>query len=348
MTERRTVLNFLDAHADARICEYDQAGFDEKLSHRLRGKANSGYCAGVCIEWLRRVLQGGNKSLIPKKDKNKETRRLALTARTEMSMAVYLKVKARSEQPYTGGKFQERYEAAGAFISEVHGLLKGTSQHEYLLPRSVLDSFKLATGKSMAETIDRNDQKIERATLEACYNVMFDWEEKHLEALKTHMSDTRLPPAVLCWGDVHAKLDSYHNGIREQYGARSPTKRPFSGIRPLEDARGKDRQSTSPQRAILEAIGSDMFTQGRGMLFEVLTTDGGGHGQGVFREAERVYLHLDPNFGVWRCDKRQLAEQMQYLWVDGGDKKSGIYPDLDMVPKGMYRYSIWETVPREQ
>ena len=54
MTDYNTALNKLKSYGEL-VGQFNQALYAEKL---LEKKNVKGYCVGVCIDWMRRILQG--------------------------------------------------------------------------------------------------------------------------------------------------------------------------------------------------------------------------------------------------------------------------------------------------
>jgi hypothetical protein len=137
-------------------------------------------------------------------------------------------------------------------------------------------------------------------------------------------------------------MDPFHTGMNSENG-RDQTRRPYAGIKPVAGAAGFLECSTLAL-AVNSAIEKACFTEGRGMILEVLTGTGrseAGHAHGLYKEGDDLYLFLDPNFGVFRYSKARVSEAMAYLWVNGGDTGIGYYPEDKSFPSGHYSYTTF-------
>jgi hypothetical protein len=65
MTDYNTALIKLKSYGEL-VGQFNQASYAEAL---LEKKNVKGYCVGVCIDWMRRILQGAKGSLLPEKDR---------------------------------------------------------------------------------------------------------------------------------------------------------------------------------------------------------------------------------------------------------------------------------------
>lgn len=349
MTELATVRSYLNGRGGKNICFFSQKKQADKLLPKAQEKLGKktlpdkvvnlamggGYCSGVCMEWLRRVLQGGKNTLNPSK---LEEERYA--ARTAIGVKAFEWLSQRYR--YTGGIYNTRLDEANELTSLLEEA-RDTHPGDIPLSPEILQLWTKVTGSPLPVNF------FTQTSMAGVLALV----EKHQKAerykeYEAHMMSTDRPPMpTVLWGDAALlkDLDAHHAGIRAMYD-RKPTKKPFSGIRCVEDQNGWKKKYTTPQNAMHAAAQSTHFTQGMGMMFVVWQQDGGSHAHGVYNLKDKeYYLFLDPNFGVWAWPYRGLLEGMKYLWLDGGDTSIGIYPENDAKPNGMYEYTLWEKVP---
>lgn len=313
-----------------RVGQFNQA----KYALTLLEKKTSGYCLGVCMDWMRRILQGAKGDLRPeaagRADKERISRLRQTTARGFKAYAVVETLLQNSKKGYEDLKLV--YANFSQLSRELYALSK-VVQPTYVLTSPLKEKLK-------KETLTRKE-------LEALYDSVCA-KQADLDKTLTPEEEQRqqLPPAALLWGGIVAKMDPFHAGMNEQF-SRGQTRRRYAGIGPVKDgaARGAHLTVTA---ALNWALGQSCFSTGRGMIFEVLTTEDPtdnrseeGHAHGLYKENNDSYLFLDANFGVFRYPQASLCTAVAYLWENNDVTGEAYYPENKMHPIGQFSYTTF-------
>jgi hypothetical protein len=221
MTDYLRVFNKLSSYG-VMVGKFNQALYAEKL---LNKKDVNGYCLGVCMDWMRRILQGGKPSLQPGEGKTAEERLSRLKQTTTRGFAAYTVAGSVREQSIK--KFDDLnnlFIKVGKVTRELYNLSR-KKQTSYTLP--------LPLQKTLNELKNPVKATISRSELETLYEKVCELEgklEKRLE-LESEKRKT-IPPAALLWGGIVAKMDPLHTGMNSKHG-RGQTTRRYAGIGPV-------------------------------------------------------------------------------------------------------------------
>jgi hypothetical protein len=292
MTEHKTALNKLKSYGEL-VGQFNQALYAEKL---LEQKNIKGYCVGVCMDCMRRILQGAKGSLLPEKDQRPRLKQTA--ARGFEAYTVTGSLLAESKATFADRN--ALFIRVGKATRELH-TISTTAKDSYNLPSFIQQTLKLINVPVKA-TISRKE-------LEDAFKKASEFENTFEKFIEGEAGKRKaIPPAALLWGGIVAKMDPFHTGMNSENG-RDQTRRPYAGIKPVAGAAGFLECSTLAL-AVNSAIEKACFTEGRGMILEVLTGTGrseAGHAHGLYKEGDDLYLFLDPNFGVFRYSKARVS-----------------------------------------
>jgi hypothetical protein len=335
MTTKSEVRAFLTGADREKICFFEQCSLGKVYlnmeNEEQKEAAKDGFCTGVCLEWLRRVLQGGNASLIHQGNKDKVSRaieKVKMSYRAQRTTKDPVLPKTKEEVSY-----EEWQRLKDHFIDLVN---RDQNRQEFTLGPNAVALAKKCFDTSLPMPLSRN-------TMNALIDLFKTQEDAKCKAYDDSISArTGKSRAVVGWVNVVGDLDKARQIIRNQTTGRTQTKRAYAGIRPLESESTSWYEGDSPASAVLEALMATGFATGKGMIFDVGTGPSTGHAHGLYREAEDRFLFLDPNFGVFRYDQQSVLQVMDYLWLNGGTTKKGINSESDLVCNGFYRYSLFE------
>lgn len=237
MTDYNTVFIKLSSYG-VLVGKFNQALYADKL---LKKKDVKGYCQGVCVDWLRRILQGGKASLQPGEGSLEERQsRLKQTAARGFAAFTFA-VSAREDSKTKFASLNDLYEKVGKVVRELY-TLSTKIQPSYPLP--------LEMQKTLVELKNPVKPTITRTELETLYEKLSVLED-NLKARLEGESTKRLniPPAAMLWGDIVAKMDPFHAGMSSRNG-RALTTRSYAGIAPVDGGQLYWIARPSPPRSI--------------------------------------------------------------------------------------------------
>lgn len=189
MTDYLTVFNRLSSYG-ALVGKFNQALYAEKL---LKKRDVNGYCLGVCMDWMRRILQGGKPSLQPGEG-SLEERQSRLKQTTARGFAAYTFAgSAREESSAKFADLNDLFKKVGKVTRELYAL-STKIQPSYSLP--------LPLQKTLDELKNPVKATISRKELETLYDKLVVLEEKLEERLELESKSEKLSLLQHCCGET--------------------------------------------------------------------------------------------------------------------------------------------------
>jgi hypothetical protein len=350
--KRAAILQKLDGWGTP-VCHYQQATqVLVKDAGKTPGEQSMGICAGVSLEWLRRVILKGKDTLYSGDPTNpvgtKGTKKYTKEQRWEMTQNAIYHIDSRKaaallhDHSITGDfddtarqelddlpqlkqdlkKAREALTIGGGNLVPVSAISDKVAQFAKgygMNPKSLLPA-QLARLEKSAES---RESSILHSAKERAY---VQWKGKDAFSIETGVfKECSKDLANQCFDEKGIELRARFSGLKVVDGAN---KLKVNTVKPLE--------------AIKAALGNPLFEETRGLWFFVSFQDKDGratdghasavyYGQGV-----RKFLFLDPNFGLWRMTDSGVKLAVHFLYNEGGP-----YGDDGSIPRG-FEYSIWE------
>lgn len=295
----------------ARLGTRQGGGFDQTsfATHRVAEGADlsGGYCAGVALDWCRRVLLSradrdanflsyskanyGNAGPRGMSRQEATTRRMALAFREQgkpyVSETELQKVKAFLPQLLN----LPEHPAAGPYD---RGVRPTRQQAEMLLKFWTLgrDEIDLTLVVPAQLSKERVREVIALAQTRR--------DQQH-EALSADGRE---------WGNMAQLMDARFRQIRAGEG-RQVSNRPFSGIRVL---RSKTQQAYSSAGHWRAALSREGYSLGCCTLLSLAPRAGSGHAVAVYQRGADSFDFFDPNYGAFRMTADNLDSCFQHLF----------------------------------
>jgi hypothetical protein len=315
-----------------------------------------GWCTGVSLEWLRRVIIKGREDLstpstintlfggrgypigpaeatIYKKALADESDKLGKkeTRWAETQEGVY----AASRQAFlaTNPTVKRTIDQLGEWLEEVNEAKRVKSSY-YTVPAQLLNYAKDHKYASPnASKLAANDLDRLQKHLDDQYKKAYD--DGHEKWRKE--CPIELGVFQACSKDLEkATFDDKAMDLRAR----------FSGLNVVVGANALKVNTTKAFAATKQALQDPELTVRRGLIFGVLEKGGsGGHTHAVYysQNNPRKYLWLDPNYGVWRMTGPHVMRAMIYLY-DHTDVigEKGVYQVNGLLVPTGFEYTIWE------
>ncbi len=245
-----------------------------------RGQVDEGFCKGVCIDWTRRVLQGGGSAFTVKEQRK--------TPQTVRQATIQLNIESRNED----------YNKTVAVRSRLV-----TIYNQNLAQNSVQLPLQLQT--DIQEYIDFTPVP----------NRTYDMDRvgRWLTLLR-ETSQQQDHTTEVGWQAFVTMMDGEHLRLRREQ-VRSGSNRPFSHIRII--ASRNRTQYAGITAATDELLQLDEFVASTVLLLGFGLTSNGrdtGHAVAVHRVDGAIYRLLDPNYGVFQYSLNGVASALRYLF----------------------------------
>lgn len=300
MTASAEVLSYLDG-LGSRLDEFDQ-GARQAEARITAGQVDEGFCRGICTDWLRRVIQGGNPWYDPAIQRiggpPKPTKTPAQVADRKEQQTLRM----ASLHMHTGGNtlpattFQERLRKARKELADLYN--RNLEASELAIPADLLQRVHEFQGFE-----DR-----------AKYSMGFI--QKVLKSMKEMILEADPDQS---WSSVAAAMDTHFADKRTEAGRHEPRK-PFSGITAglAQVARENYHGLDAASDALLKADG---FVPGAGLIagFRISVPKGremqeSGHAIAVFKLNENLFYFFDPNYAIHRYTRTAVVQAIEYLF----------------------------------
>lgn len=269
-------------------------------------QVDEGYCNGVCIDWIRRVVLGGGIVMNNPTNLNSQVWRQATTQ---------IRIKSKTTQ-------------RSAIIGVRNDLVLVSNQQLNQDPKTIS---ALLAGR-VRQYINFNLRPDGRYPAESVRQWL---------TLLAEMRDEADHTLQVGWTAFAHNLDTYHRQQRAQAG-KDNSSRPFSEIKILSST---DRRTYvgGIEGAMNELLQLDEFTPGTALLLgfgiDLANHTKSGHAVAVYRPDVMAYLLFDPNYGVFRCptigrvlgalcylfdeDDRGAQEGTEPIYGEDGDTVTG-------------------------
>jgi hypothetical protein len=300
MTTPAQVLAYLDTLGGVRLDEFDQ-GVRQGEARITKGQVDEGFCRGVCTDWLRRVIQGGNPWYDPairrvdQQAKPKKTPEQVAAHKEEQTLRMATIQLRSGGNAVPATTFQERL---------------GKAQDELLaLYNSNLEATELAIPADLLRRV----HEFQTFDDQAKYSMTF------IGQLLDALGEQVKPDADRSWPSFAAGMDKYFAGQRGAQTRHAP-KKLFSGIAAgltqvsYENYHGLDAAAD----ALLDA---DEFVPGTGVIagFRINVPKGGkmessGHAVAAFRHNNDLFEFFDPNYAIYRFNRAAVIKAIEYLF----------------------------------
>jgi len=264
------------------------------------GQVDEGFCKGVCVDWTRRVLQGGNSIFTQKQE------RIAFQTNRQATAQLNIESRNASYNKLIGVRNQ---------LVNAYNPVRNQPTMQIAAPLQ----------SSLMEYIDF------QPTTNRTYNTsrVAQW-----LTLLSEIGETYDHTSEVGWTAFVQVMDRLHLQKRQEQ-QRTGSSRPFSHIRIL--AAAKSKQYASIRAAMNELLQLDTFVEGTVLLlgFGIRTsTSNTGHAVAVHRINLGSYRFLDPNYGVFDYNLSGVFSALLYLF--GTDYGTPIYGEgTDQVTRGV-------------
>jgi hypothetical protein len=313
-----------------------------------------GWCTGVSLEWLRRVMIKGKEDL-------------ATTTNTLFGGRGY------PIGPAEAAKYKRMLADGGDNLEKKETRWEETQKGVYAASRQAF----LATNPTVKTTIDRLGEWLEEVgetqrVKKQYYTVsapLLKYAKEHnyasanapnlsshdLDRLKKHLNeqyDKTYDDGHEKWrkecpielGVFKACSEDLENATFDDKAVELRAR--FSGLNVVVGANASKVNTTKAYEATTQALRDPELTVRRGLIFGVLEKGGsGGHSHAVYysQNNPKKYLWLDPNYGVWRMTMAHVLRAMIYLYdhTDVQGEKGVYQVNGLLVPTG-FEYTIWE------
>jgi len=260
--------------------------------------AGEGFCKGVCMDWARRILQGG-KVRFSGTGLDSQTHRQA-----EISLVIDHQDARQKEVAALNKELTALYNEA--VRAKKHELTIPVGTHTKLL--KYRESLGFVVSRTMTYHMDDVDK----------------WTDT-LSALQDTCNHRTAPG----WAALVHTIDNYHLEQRRKAAKKKPT-RPFSHIEILESKAPESYSSVADALSIL--IRLPAFDKHTVMLLGFGLTKSGtksGHAVAVYKRNDGKFLMLDPNYGVFGYDVKGLISALGYLFAGSKTLGGPIYGEDD-------------------
>lgn len=251
--------------------------------HLVRGQVDEGYCNGICIDWARRVLQGGKATFTDKEERKgiQAVRQATIQMRIESNDETHSAV------------INTRNALAGAFNQHLDGSpVPITSQLENDLLRYI--QFQPAPNRTY------DNDRVER------------W-----LSLLEEVADTYNHRTETGFAEFVRAIDAAHIEFRQQQ-ERGPSTRPFNHIKILKSTARQPYPSVATaanQLLQLNIFAPDtVLLLGFGLVSRNRNT---GHAVAFHRVDNTTYRFLDPNYGMFEYNLQGAYSALIYLFGAG-------------------------------
>jgi hypothetical protein len=265
----------------------------------LPGQVDGGFCNGVCLDWMRRVVQGGHSWYDPARTARQQPLSQAQINERKIAQTMRMgtiHMRTGGDTPPVSTPEQRLYAARGVLIDLYNANLQA---EELQVPAALVRQIKEFA------TFDDEPNHI--------YSTAF------LGQLIDLLNGPRAPSGQTSWRAVAVGMDTYFNNARRGAG-RNDTSRPFTGITVASHTGMTIYPGLgAATNAIFAANGFNIDT---GIIagFEILIPQPNaparvsGHSVALFRRANNSYDFFDPNFGVYRYNQGGVTQAINYLF----------------------------------
>ena len=279
-----------------------------RASEYLEGKKEfaEGFCEGVCIDWIRRVLQEGRVAFSDMRAQSQTRRQAAVWS-----------------------ALQPRY-AIIALSDRVKAVYNQQLGKDVTLPPDLEEDLVEYYMKKKIEFKCRPGRVYPRTLIENLY--------KDLDT----RADSEHHTTTAGWAAFAHRLDDFHRKQREKMQQeamknapmKGASRKPFIHIKIIDSAE-ETIYGSSVRVAIEKLLKLNGFQPKTALLLGfVLIHNGGktGHAVAVFRPNDLNYVLFDPNVGVFRYKTQgEVVKALKYLFYadfKDGDFKGSVYPSL--------------------
>ena len=256
----------------------------QRLQFLQSGQVDEGFCKGVCLDWARRVLQGGDPSF-EKPGQRIEGDHPSLRRQTLRQATIQLR--AGSKKLVGTTRAQRRYNTCSDLIDIYN---RNLSRSTVALPADLVTrvtEFFTFTDRPAEYAMTRVDDWINRLNVPEAG-----------------------PASDIEWRAFAQSMDNYCTQTNKA------SSRPFTGIRILAST-NRDPYA-SAETAIDTMLGLHQFAAGTVMIagFGLRLHNGtnSGHAVAMHKLNTGKFMFLDPNYGVFEYTQANLKKALMYLF----------------------------------
>jgi hypothetical protein len=269
--------------------------------------AKDGFCAGVCLEWIRRAVLRGKFSLRKVETESAEFNAKkaaefeAKLARTHNMISVV----GRSAGAYSNVQLDQWLEDVRGVSDEAGAYKFEPALVRYAMTKKDKWGHVIAFGENAY--LDKHKRRDLAEVLES-----------EIEAAKS-MIEVAFQENDVSW---HAKAFQSPESARAMDEGRRKGKVKSSTASYADLELVGSRKCTGPltaKKAIREALSDSRFNVGMGLYFALRTQGGPGHANAIFKYFDSdfnqaMYYFLDPNYGIWKFSGDSLLVAVKTLY----------------------------------
>jgi hypothetical protein len=290
-------------------------------------RLTEGYCEGVCLDWIRRVLQGGRPSFSPqaiKSDNPEQTRKLKIQSQAARQAHAFLNwgsimnqlqdqrapvIKQRYVDEWNKAK-DSKIDALEELEDHLLQLITSTkaSQTTIDLTPTILNEITQCFGITIPRTNDATK-------IEQLYNAI----PKRKQKINVEKLD---PGAILSRVRQDVRQEAWNQFAAASSGV-SPKKRSFDNISLLFSEPTQENLNINTVLTKLSDVGTNDIKSSRAVKMNIGGTQAGAlffHSTASYLDpglGKNKYLFLDPNYGIFAYAdwKTGVMKAIAYLYT---------------------------------
>ena len=263
--------------------------------HLQAGQVDEGFCQGVCIDWIRRVLQEGKPAFSDTRSASQTLRQATIQLTSEDKTARLNSMINLSNQlkKIWNDQICVKHQAEATLPEDVETQLKNYFEFAPA-PNRI---YKKERIKNFYESLDARSQS------------------------QNHLTEPG-------WQAFAQQLDTYHREQRAE-AKEKESRRPFTHIKIIKSANRQHYGNSTAEGALQVLLQMDEFKVKTvlqlGFGLKVNGKDEG-HAVAIFRPDELRYTLFDPNYGVFTYNKiNGVYSALKNLFYKLDDGKKPVY-----------------------
>ncbi len=326
---RATVLTQLGAYGP-RLQELNQG--QRRTTYIAAGATpvDQGFCAGFCLDWVRKVILGGANTYQPKAHKTEDQKWDTEQRQTLRAATVHVtKVAHRTADNQNYNNAAHAYNELNDLITWAVSAYNGTQATSLILPPSGLQQlrqyFVLASATvTRAQFLNMiNDLKARRTQ-----------DGTELQNRADELS--RMVDFPVSWRAFLDAMDAYVTQRRALEGKVGGASRPFNA---LEVTTASPARNYANPGLLANAIVNDPgMANNRGSVFGmdiIVNGSASGHAVAAVQSMAGRFLFMDPNYGIFNVNTLGMRNAVQYLF-------GTVYTQDGWVVPGGGNYAIFQ------
>ncbi len=255
------------------------------------GQVDDGFCRGVCIDWMRRILQSGNPAF------SDDARKV--TVQTLRQATIQLTIDRwdarRTEVIAIANQLGVLYNAQALLYN------RDNQQDEVAIPNVLVSQVS-----TYLDITPSTSGKYKVTRVGQWINVLTEVVES-----SNHRTEVG-------WAAFAKMMDTYHLEKRKEQLRNAPSKRPFSHIRILASSDREAHGKGSIFAALAALFSMEQFVRKNVLIINFELIDQGrlsGHAVALYKRNDGGFYFFDPNYGVFNyTGNRGVLNALLYLF----------------------------------